>query len=46
MPWMPLSETLQLTIDDILAPPALGFARGLLAVAIGGDTPRQTRAAT
>jgi len=34
---MPLTETLQLAIDNLLSPPVLGFALGLLAVAIGGD---------
>jgi hypothetical protein len=31
------SSTLQLAIDNLLSPPVLGFALGLLAVAIGGD---------
>jgi hypothetical protein len=37
MPEMPLTDTLQLAIDNLLSPPVLGFALGLLAVAIGGD---------
>jgi hypothetical protein len=32
-----LGTSLQLAIDNLLSPPVLGFALGLLAVAIGGD---------
>lgn len=34
---MDLGTSLQLAIDNLLSPPVLGFALGLLAVAIGGD---------
>lgn len=34
---MGAAETLQLAIDNLLSPPVLGFALGLIAVAIGGD---------
>ena len=37
MPSMGATDTLQLAIDNLLSPPVLGFALGLLAVAIGGD---------
>ena len=31
------AETLRLALDNLLSPPVLGFALGLLAVAVGGD---------
>ena len=31
------ADTLQLALDNLLSPPVLGFALGLLAVAVGGD---------
>ncbi len=34
---------LQLAIDNLLSPPVLGFTLGLLAVAIGGEGPRNRR---
>jgi len=37
MPQMGASDTLQLAIDNLLSPPVLGFALGLLEVTIGGD---------
>ncbi|MBM3681770.1 MAG: hypothetical protein FJW81_10740 [Actinobacteria bacterium] len=38
---MGASDPLQLAIDSLLSPPVLGFALGLLAVAIGGDGQRR-----